>query len=132
MVKACSSGTNRKAAYENKCSDEDQVPERECGFDPLYRYQITMIEYSNCPRCLNTWNKSNYVLYCSSQCGMVYYLNTSTILYENIIRYRDVLFWFLEEKKCSYRLYDDVDELVLPWLSFDIKADKLKKYLLFT
>ena len=63
---------------------------------------------------------------------MIYYPETKVMLCENILRYEDVLIWGLDIKKCAYRLSDSREELLLPWLKFDIEAAKLKKYLLFT
>ena len=93
-----------------------------------------MKEYSSCPRCLSPWTKDREdVLYCLTRCGMSYYPAQQPImLCEGIIRYEDVLAWFLDTKNCIYRLSDEREEVFLPWLKFDIEAAKLKKYLLFT
>lgn len=98
-------------------------------------------EYSNCPRCLSPWKRDvGNVLYCLAQCGMTYYpavqqptiVRRQVMFCENILRYEDILFWFLDTKHCAYRMSDDKEETALPWLNFDIEAVKLKKYLLFS
>ena len=50
MVKAYSSGTNRKAAYESKCSEEKSPPVRACGFESHTPHQIMKPKKTTSPR----------------------------------------------------------------------------------
>ena len=88
-------------------------------------------EYYNCPRCLSPWKRDDLSrnASCSTRCGMLYYPGSAIMLCENILRYEDILFWFLDTRHCAYRMSDNKEETNLPWLNFDIEAIKLKKYL---
>lgn len=99
----------------------------------------------HCPRCLSSWEKSDFndaryniaeYNVCVSRCGMLCYLNFAktsvTFLCENIIAYQDLLVWFSNKKYCQYTRNDECEPIKLPYLKFDIEADKLKLYLTFS
>ena len=91
----------------------------------------------HCPRCLSSWEKSGIdnLDYCISRCGMGRYKRgpkqLPTFTCENIIEYQDLLLWDCDGKYCKY-LKNNSEIIKLPYLKFDIEADKLKLYLTFS
>jgi hypothetical protein len=122
------------AAYESKCSDEDQFSEREWGFESLYRYQMK----DHCPRCLSPWETvGKDVQYCLSRCGMRKFCSgrtykAETYICDNIINNHDFLAWYVDLKYCVYFKPPDFERTKLPYLKLDIETEKLKLYLTFS
>ena len=91
----------------------------------------------HCPRCLSPWERVGNNDYCLTKCGMSRHNdNNDHLLYflENIIKHRDFLVWYPNEKYCRYFscLKPEYEVGKLPYFKFDIEADKLKLYLTFS
>jgi hypothetical protein len=89
----------------------------------------------HCPRCLSPWDRKGNTDYCLVKCGMQRpHDEADRLLYilENIIKKEDFLVWYTSNKYCCYFRSLRDKSIKLPYLKFDIEADKLKLYLTFS
>jgi hypothetical protein len=92
-----------------------------------------VISTAHCPGCLNIWeNDGNKYNFKCKECGIGYYSNSPGLLFlTNFITTDDELSWDWEDYTCVYMDTQKETETQLPWLSYSVTKEQLKKTLIF-
>jgi len=88
-----------------------------------------MKEFSNCPRCNDSWNILSTAIKQCQHCGLYWNINYSQLCFD--FNNNSFIYWILEDYFCM--CYGNVFGLglKLPYLPYDISFEKLKLYLNF-
>ena len=98
------------------------------------------MNFDKCPRCLKDWNTFDTLKYRCKDCQIIFRTDPGEHprwLRLNIA-HNQYIFWYFENNNCIYSRYNNyydfvkINEINLPWLSFNITEEQLQVYLAFS